>query len=155
MNVSIGNLVPDFTIAATGDTTVTLSALRGSKVVLYFYPKDATPGCTLESQQFRDLNDQFSAAGAVIFGISRDNLKSHERFRSNECLPFALLSDGDEALCRLFDVIKSKNMYGKQVLGIERSTFLIDGDGVLRQEWRKVKPEGHAAEVLAAVQTLA
>lgn len=155
MNVSIGNLVPDFTIAATGDTTVTLSALRGSKVVLYFYPKDATPGCTLESQQFRDLNDQFSAAGAVIFGISRDNLKSHERFRSNECLPFALLSDGDETLCRLFDVIKSKNMYGKQVLGIERSTFLIDGDGVLRQEWRKVKPEGHAAEVLAAVQVLA
>ncbi len=154
MSLQIGQPVPDFTAAATGQPSITLSALQGSKVVLYFYPKDATPGCTLESQQFRDLNAQFEAAGTKIFGISRDSLKSHEKFRTNECLPFDLLSDGDEALCRLFDVIKTKNMYGKQVQGIERSTFLIDATGVLRQEWRKVKADGHAAEVLSAVQAL-
>ncbi len=154
MTAVIGAPVPDFTVAATGSGNVTLSALRGSKVVLYFYPKDSTPGCTLESQQFRDLNGEFAATGTVIFGISRDSLKSHEKFRGNECLPFELLSDADEAVCRLFDVIKMKNMYGKQVQGIERSTFLIDGNGVLAREWRKVKADGHAAEVLAAVKAL-
>lgn len=155
MSLEIGQPVPDFTTAATGDRNVTLSALAGSKVVIYFYPKDATPGCTLEGQQFRDLHAQFEAAGAQVFGVSRDSLKLHEKFRAAECFPFDLLSDGDETLCRLFDVIKTKNMYGKQVQGIERSTFLIDAAGVLRQEWRKVKADGHAAVVLAAVQALA
>jgi len=154
MTVSTGAAVPDFTLPATGGASVTLSALKGRKVVLYFYPKDSTPGCTLESQQFRDLNGEFAAAGAVIFGISRDSLKSHDKFRTNECLPFDLLSDGDETVCRLFDVIKLKNMYGKQVQGVERSTFVIDGDGVLAREWRKVKADGHPAEVLEAVKAL-
>ena len=152
---SIGQSVPDFTATATVGGDISLAALAGKKVVLYFYPKDATPGCTLESQQLRDLSADFTKAGAVIFGISRDSVKSHVKFREAECLPFDLLSDADESLCRLFDVIKTKNMYGKQVQGIERSTFLIDGQGVLRAEWRKVKADGHAAEVLAAVQALA
>jgi len=156
MTIAIGQPVPDFSVASTGaNPVVSLSQLAGRKVVLYFYPKDATPGCTLEGQQFRDLYAQFEALDCDIFGVSRDTLKLHEKFRSNECFPFELLSDGDEALCRLFDVIKTKNMYGKQVQGIERSTFLIDGAGVLRQEWRKVKADGHAAEVLKAVQSLA
>lgn len=154
MSIAIGQAVPDFTAASTGSGSVSLAGLRGRKVVLYFYPKDSTPGCTLESQQFRDLRGEFEAAGAVIFGISRDSLKSHEKFRGNECLPFDLISDADEAVCRLFDVIKTKNMYGKQVQGIERSTFVIDAEGVLRAEWRKVKADGHAAVVLEAVKTL-
>lgn len=148
----LGTSVPDFTAQATSGRSVTLSALRGRQVVLYFYPKDSTPGCTLEGQQFRDLYAQFQAAGCEIYGISRDSLKSHEKFRAAECFPFELLSDGDEALCRLFDVIKTKNMYGKQVQGIERSTFLIAADGTLKAEWRKVKADGHAAEVLAQVR---
>lgn len=155
MTIALGQPVPDFSVASTGSTpVVSLSQLAGRKVVLYFYPKDATPGCTLEGQQFRDLYAQFQALGCDIFGVSRDTLKLHEKFRSNECFPFELLSDGDEALCGLFDVIKTKNMYGKQVQGIERSTFLIDGAGVLRAEWRKVKADGHAEEVLKAVQAL-
>ncbi|PQA51905.1 peroxiredoxin [Amnimonas aquatica] len=154
MSIAIGQAVPDFTAASTGSGSVSLAGLRGRKVVLYFYPKDSTPGCTLESQQFRDLRGEFEAAGAVIFGISRDSLKSHEKFRGNECLPFDLISDADEAVCRLFDVIKTKNMYGKQVQGIERSTFVIDAEGVLRAEWRKVKADGHAAVVLEAVKAL-
>lgn len=155
MPVEVGQTVPEFSAASTGaNPQVTLSALRGRKLVLYFYPKDATPGCTLEGQQFRDLYAQFQALGCDIFGISRDTLKLHEKFRGNECFPFELLSDGDEALCHLFDVIKTKNMYGKQVQGIERSTFVIDADGVLRQEWRKVKADGHAAAVLEAVKAL-
>ena len=154
MSIAIGQTVPDFTAASTGSGSVSLAGLRGRKVVLYFYPKDSTPGCTLESQQFRDLRGEFEAAGAVIFGISRDSLKSHEKFRGNECLPFDLISDTDEAVCRLFDVIKTKNMYGKQVQGIERSTFVIDAEGVLRAEWRKVKADGHAAVVLEAVKAL-
>lgn len=154
MSIAIGQAVPDFTAASTGSGSVSLAGLRGRKVVLYFYPKDSTPGCTLESQQFRDLRGEFEAAGAVIFGISRDSLKSHEKFRGNECLPFDLISDADEAVCRLFDVIKTKSMYGKQVQGIERSTFVIDAEGVLRAEWRKVKADGHAAVVLEAVKAL-
>ena len=154
--IEIGQQVPEFSVASTGSTpVVSLSNLAGRKLVLYFYPKDATPGCTLEGQQFRDLYSQFQALDCDIFGISRDTLKLHEKFRSAECFPFDLLSDSDETLCRLFDVIKTKNMYGKQVQGIERSTFVIDGQGVLRQEWRKVKADGHAAEVLSAVQALA
>ncbi|MES3041086.1 MAG: peroxiredoxin [Pseudomonadota bacterium] len=155
MTIDIGQNVPEFSVASTGSTPmVSLSSLAGRPLVLYFYPKDATPGCTLEGQQFRDLYAQFQALNCDIFGISRDTLKLHEKFRSNECFPFELLSDSDETLCRLFDVIKTKNMYGKQVQGIERSTFVIDGKGVLRHEWRKVKTDGHAAEVLKVVQAL-
>lgn len=154
MTIAIGSPVPDFRLPATSNKDVVLSALKGWHVVLYFYPKDSTPGCTLEGQQFRDKIDSFTAEKALILGVSRDSLKSHEKFREKECFPFELISDEKEELCRLFDVIKMKNMYGKQVEGIERSTFLIDKAGVLRQEWRKVKVEGHADEVLAAVKAL-
>ena len=146
--------VPAFSAAVTGAESVSLSALKGKKVVLYFYPKDSTPGCTTEAQQFRELHDDYIKAGAVVFGVSRDSLKSHENFRAKQGLPFALISDADEALCTLFGVIKMKNMYGKQVRGIERSTFLIDDQGVLRQEWRGIKADGHAAIVLEAVASL-
>ena len=155
MNVTVGQAVPDFSAATTGERTVRLAELRGQRVMLYFYPKDSTPGCTVEGQQFRELHDQFAALNTVIFGVSRDSLRSHEKFRAQQDLPFALISDGDEALCRLFDVLKLKKRYGREVLGIERSTFLMDETGVLRRAWRKVKPEGHAAEVLAAVAALA
>ena len=146
--------VPDFSLPATGDKTFTLSAELDRKLVLYFYPKDSTPGCTTEAGQFRDLHGEFRKLGCKIYGISRDSLKSHENFKANLELPFDLLVDAEETACTLFDVIKLKNMYGKQVSGIERSTFLIDAQGVLRHEWRAVKADGHAAEVLAAVQTL-
>lgn len=154
MTLAIGDAVPDFHLPATSNKDVKLSALKGWHVILYFYPKDSTPGCTLESQQFRDMKDEFSAEKCMILGISRDSLKSHENFKSKECLPFELISDADEHLCRLFDVIRMKNMYGKQVEGIERSTFLIDKNGILRNEWRKVKVEGHAEAVLFAVKQL-
>jgi peroxiredoxin Q/BCP len=150
---ALGLPVPDF-IAATTGGSFALSAQRGRMLVIYFYPKDNTPGCTTEAMQFRDLHSEFAAAGASIFGVSRDSLKSHEGFKAKLGLPFELISDGDEKVCRLFDVIKTKNMYGKQVMGIERSTFLIDAKGVLRREWRKLKADGHAAEVLAAVKAL-
>lgn len=146
--------VNNFTALATSEKTIQLSDLAGQHVVLYFYPKDSTPGCTTESQDFRDLQQQFSAANTVIFGISRDSLRSHENFKAKQELPFELISDPDELLCKQFDVIKEKNMFGKKHLGIERSTFLIDQTGVLRAEWRKVKVPGHAAEVLAAAQAL-
>ncbi len=152
--VELNKKVPDFELPATGDKTIKLSDLAGKKVVLYFYPKDSTPGCTKEGQDFRDHFDAFSAAGAVILGVSRDGIKAHENFRAKQAFPFDLLSDKEETLCRLFDVIKEKNMYGKKVMGIERSTFLIDEKGVLRQEWRKVKVPGHVEEVLAAVKAL-
>ena len=154
MTVSIGQAVAEFSLAATADKTISLSSLQGKRVVLYFYPKDATPGCTLESQQFRDLHAEFVAANTVILGVSRDSVKSHDKFQAAQELPFDLLSDADEALCTSFDVIKLKNMYGKQVRGIERSTFLIDETGVLRQEWRKLKADGHASAVLEAVKVL-
>lgn len=146
--------VSDFTAAATSDTEVTLSALKGSNVVIYFYPKDNTPGCTTEGQDFRDAFADFQAANTLIFGVSRDSLRVHENFRAKHEFPFELISDPDEALCKLFDVIKLKKMYGKEHLGVERSTFLIDKDGILRQEWRKVKVKEHVAEVLAAAQAL-
>lgn len=152
--VTVGKKVKNFEIAATGDKIVKLSQLKGSKVVLYFYPKDSTPGCTQEGQDFRDNKAKFTRAGAIIFGISRDKMSSHEKFKSKQEFNFDLLSDEDETLCRLFDVIKEKNMYGKKVMGIERSTFLIDEKGVLRQEWRKVKVAGHVDEVLTAVKAL-
>ena len=145
---------PDFTLPATSDQTLSLSALQGKKVVLYFYPKDSTPGCTTESQQFRDLHPEFLAADTVVLGISRDSIKSHENFRTKQALPFDLVSDPDETACTLFGVMKMKNMYGKQVRGVERSTFVIDRDGVLRREWRGVKVPGHVQEVLDFVKTL-
>jgi peroxiredoxin Q/BCP len=152
--ISIGKPVTDFKLPATGDKTLSLSELKGRHVVLYFYPKDNTSGCTREGEAFRDLHAKFKRAGAVILGVSRDSVKSHENFCANHDFPFDLLSDADEKLCRQFDVIKLKNMYGKEVLGIERSTFLIDDAGVLRREWRKVKVDGHAEEVLDAVKAL-
>ena len=130
---------------------LSLSALRGKSVVLFFYPKASTPGCTKEGQQFRDLHAQFVAANAVVLGISRDGVKAQETFKAKQAFPYELLSDKDEQVCTLFDVIKMKNMYGKQVRGIERSTFLIDAQGVLRQAWRKVKVDGHAQAVLDAL----
>ncbi|HMW18245.1 MAG TPA: peroxiredoxin [Accumulibacter sp.] len=150
----IDQIVEDFSVPATGGQTFTLSAQRGRVVVLYFYPKDSTPGCTSEAQDFRDLYDQFDAVGAIVVGVSRDSLKSHENFKAKQQLPFALLSDADETLCQRFGVIKQKKMYGKDVRGIERSTFLIDRDGVLRAEWRGLKVAGHAQQVLETVRGL-
>ncbi|MDH5545631.1 MAG: peroxiredoxin [Gammaproteobacteria bacterium] len=152
--VELNKKVPNFELPATGEQTIKLSQLKGKKVVIYFYPKDSTPGCTTEGQNFRDNHSKFKRAGAVILGVSRDSIKSHENFKSKQEFPFELLSDKEETLCRLFDVIKEKNMYGKKVMGIERSTFLIDEKGVLRHEWRKVKVPGHVDEVLAAVKSL-
>jgi thioredoxin-dependent peroxiredoxin len=149
----LGKKVPDFTIDATAGP-FTLSDHHGHPVVLYFYPKDNTPGCTTEGAQFRDLHAKFAKAGAVVAGISRDSVKSHQNFAAKMGFPFPLLSDADEKLCQAFDVIKMKSMYGKKVRGIERSTFLIGADGKLAREWRGVKVPGHAAEVLSAVQTL-
>lgn len=146
--------VADFTLPATGENRFTLSAQRGKTVILYFYPKDSTPGCTTEAQQFRDLFAEFAATGCTIAGVSRDSLRSHENFRTKQSLPFDLLSDADERLCTQFSVIKQKKLYGKEVRGIERSTFVIDGKGVLRREWRGVKVPGHAQEVLDYVKTL-
>lgn len=150
----LNRVVKDFEAEATGGKTVRLKSLRGKKVVLYFYPKDMTPGCTNESRDFRDLHDDFTRAGAVILGVSRDSLDSHARFRAKHDLPFDLLSDPDESLCRQFDVIRPKALYGRKFLGIERSTFLLDEDGRLRREWRKLKVKGHAAEVLEAVREI-
>ncbi|MBN8462366.1 MAG: peroxiredoxin [Dechloromonas sp.] len=146
--------VPDFSLPATGGPDFSLTAQAGKVVVLYFYPKDSTPGCTSEAQQFRDLYPQFVAVDAVILGISRDSVKSHENFKAKQSLPFELGSDADEAVCNVFSVMKMKNMYGKQVRGVERSTFVIDRNGILRREWRGVKVPGHAEEVLAFVRTL-
>ncbi|MCH8307720.1 MAG: peroxiredoxin [Gammaproteobacteria bacterium] len=143
---------PDFKCPATGDQTIHLKSLRGKKVVIYFYPKDSTPGCTTEGQDFRDLHAKFKRQSAVILGVSRDSLASHEKFKAKQKFPFELLSDPDEVLCRKFDVIKEKTLYGRKFMGIERSTFLIDERGKLREEWRKVKVKGHAAEVLEAVK---
>ena len=151
--IAVDKPIPDFTAAATGGE-ITLSGLRGKKVVLYFYPKDNTPGCTTEGLQFRDLYPKFKKAGAEILGVSRDSLRSHDNFKAKLELPFPLISDPEEKLCALFGVIKMKKMYGKEVRGIERSTFLIDADGVLQQEWRGVKVPGHVDEILEAVQAL-
>jgi len=145
---------PDFELPATGGKTVRISAAAGKPCVLYFYPKDNTPGCTTESQQFRDLYPQFAQHSCIIYGISRDSMKSHENFKAKLGLPFDLLADTEEAACRQYDVIKMKNMYGKKVRGIERSTFVIDPLGVLRREWRGVKVPGHAQEVLEFIRTL-
>lgn len=153
-HVVIGEKVPDFKANATSGKDIMLSACKGFNVVLYFYPRDNTPGCTTESQDFRDLYDQFKESKTCIFGISKDSLKSHEGFKAKYDMPFELISDPEGTLCELFDVIKMKNMYGRQILGIERSTFLIDKQGILREAWRKVKVRGHAQEVLDAVKEL-
>lgn len=150
----LNQLVPEFELPSTGNKTFKLSEHLGKILVIYFYPKDSTPGCTSQGQQFRDMYPEFQAVDAEIFGISRDSLKSHENFRSKFTFSFDLLSDTDEVVCNLFDVIKMKNMYGKQVRGIERSTFIIDRKGVLVHEWRKVKVDGHAQEVLHFIQSL-
>ena len=146
--------VSDFELPATGPSPFRLSAQRGKTVVLYFYPKDSTPGCTTEAQQFRDLHADFLAAGCVIVGVSRDSLRSHENFKLKQELPFELISDPEETLCTQFAVVREKKMYGKLVRGIERSTFVIDTQGVLRREWRGIKVPGHAQEVLDYVRTL-
>lgn len=145
--------VPEFEAAMTGGQTFRLGARKGA-LVLYFYPKDNTPGCTDEGMQFRDLHEEFVRSGCAVYGVSRDGLRSHESFKSKMSFPFDLISDEDEKLCTMFDVIKMKNMYGKKVRGIERSTFLIDAAGKVRREWRGVKVAGHAAEVLEAVKGL-
>lgn len=149
--VVVGKKVPDFTLPATGDQDLSLSDFKGKNVVVYFYPKDSTSGCTLEGQDFRDRINKFRRRKTVILGISRDSIKSHENFKAKQEFTFELLSDADEKVCKLFDVIREKNMYGRKVMGIERSTFLLDEKGVLRREWRKVKVKGHVDEVLEAI----
>ncbi len=150
----MNRVVADFNADSTGDKKIRLKDLRGHNVVIYFYPKDATPGCTLEGQDFRDLHGRFKRQKTVILGVSRDSVASHEKFKTKQNFPFDLLSDPDEKLCKQFDVIKEKNMYGRKMMGIERSTFLLDADGKLRAEWRKVKVKGHAEQVLEAAKEL-
>lgn len=150
----LNQAIPDFELPSTGGKTFKLSDYLGKTLVIYFYPKDSTPGCTTQGQQFRDAYADFQAAGAEIVGISRDSLRSHENFKAKFSFPFELLSDSEEQACSLFDVIKMKNMYGKQVRGIQRSTFVIDKRGVLVREWRAVKVDGHVREVLDFVKTL-
>jgi peroxiredoxin Q/BCP len=146
--------IPEFEASATGGVKFSPQAFAGKAIVLYFYPKDNTPGCTTEAMQFRDRHKEFVKAGAVVFGVSRDNMASHERFKANLELPFELIADTEEKLCHMFGVVKNKIMYGKKVKGIERSTFLIGPDGVLRAEWRGIKVAGHVDEVLKAVKSL-
>ena len=154
MTVSPNSSLSDFSAAMTGGKTFTLSDYAGKNIVLYFYPKDNTPGCTTESIAFRDLYPQFQAANTEIIGLSRDSLRSHESFKSKLDLPFELISDPDETICTLFDVMKMKNMYGKQARGVERSTFLIDGNSKIVKEWRAVKVNGHVDEVLEFVSAI-
>lgn len=154
MAVVIDKPVADFEAQATSGQTFSLAALKGKQVVIYFYPKDSTPGCTTEGQGFRDHYAAFKTANTEVFGVSRDSVKSHENFKGKQAFPFELISDKDEAVCQLFDVIKLKKLYGKEYLGVDRSTFLIDSQGVLRQEWRGVKVPGHVDTVLAAAQAL-
>lgn len=153
--VKIDKPVDNFSLPATGDKTYSLDDFKGQYLVLYFYPKDSTPGCTQEGLDFSELYPQFQALGCEILGVSRDSLKRHENFKAKQGFPFDLLSDEDETLCQQFDVIKEKNMYGRKVIGIERSTFLIDTQGVLRQEWRKVRVKGHAEAVLESLKAIA
>lgn len=155
MTLELNQPAPDFTLPATGNQTITLSALKGKPVVLYFYPRDNTPGCTHEAIAFRDLYDQFTALGAVILGLSRDSVASHEKFKAKFSLPFDLVSDPEEVACQAYDVMRNKTMYGKPVRGIERSTFLIDADGNIAAIWRKVKVDGHAEAVLAKLREIA
>lgn len=150
--LKIGSKVKNFSLPATGGKTISLKELGGKKVVLYFYPKDSTPGCTTEGQNFRDAREKFSRLNTVILGVSRDSMTRHENFKAKQNFNFDLLSDEDETLCKQFDVIKLKKLYGREYMGIDRSTFLIDENGKLLQEWRNVKVKGHVDEVLAAVK---
>ena len=152
--ITAGTKVPEFSLPMTGGGSWSLKDAAGKKLVIYFYPKDMTSGCTRESQDFRDLYPKFRRAGTLVVGVSRDSVASHDKFAAKESLPFPLLADAEERLCKLFDVIKQKSLYGRKYLGVERSTFLLDGQGRLRQEWRKVKVPGHAEEVLEAAQRL-
>ena len=152
--VKIGEKVPEFSLPSTGNKTVELSELKGKNIVIYFYPKDATPGCTIEGQNFRDNIRKFSLLNTVVLGVSRDKISSHEKFKKNQKFPFDLLSDEDEKLCKIFNVMKEKNMYGRKFFGIERSTFLIDKKGILRNEWRKVKVKDHVKDVLQTLKKL-
>jgi peroxiredoxin Q/BCP len=154
MTAVIGEAVPDTGLTLTGGNTLRLSDFRGQHLVLFFYPKASTPGCTQEGQDFRDAYGAFSERQTAVLGASRDGIKAQENFKTKQAFPFDLVSDKDESLCRLFDVIKLKKMYGKESLGVERSTFLIDKEGILRREWRKVKVKGHVDAVLAAVRDL-
>ena len=153
-NIVVGQSVTDFTASATSEITLSLSDFKGKNLVIFFYPKDNTPGCTTEGQNFRDLYSEFEANNTVILGVSRDNMRTHENYKAKHSFPFQLISDPDEILCKHFDVIKLKKLYGKEYMGIERSTFLIDKEGVLRNEWRKVKVKGHAEEVLSTIKAL-
>ena len=152
MKLSIGDMAPDFEVNNQDGENVKLSQFRGKKVVLYFYPKDNTPGCTTEGLDFRDYYDDFKKAKTLIFGVSKDTLKSHEQFKSQHNFPFELISDTDAYLCRMFEVIQLINMQGRQIPGVERSTFLIDSNGVLRKQWRKVRVNGHVEEVLESAE---
>jgi peroxiredoxin Q/BCP len=150
----MNRVVADFKAEATGNKTICLKELRGKNVVIYFYPKDSTPGCTTEGRDFSALHGKFKRAQTIILGVSRDSIASHEKFKEKQGFPFDLISDPDETLCKKFDVIHEKTLYGRKFMGVVRSTFLIDADGRLRREWRKVKVKGHAEEVLEAVKAL-
>ncbi len=152
--VKLDQPVPNFIYTTNETTNANFNDLKGKNIILYFYPKDSTPGCTLESRDFRDHNNEFNAANTLILGISRDSLSSHEKFKNKHNIPFELISDEDESICKLFDVLKEKNMFGKKYMGIVRSTFLIDSEGILRKEWRKVKVLGHVKEVLQHAKEL-
>ena len=154
MSIKVGNKVKKFSLPATGEQTISLAELSGKNVILYFYPRDSTPGCTQEGLDFQASRLKFSRQNTIVFGVSRDSLKSHENFRKKQGFKFDLISDVEEQLCNMFDVIKMKNMYGKKVRGIERSTFLIDENGTLVEEWRKVKVAGHVDEVLERTKQL-
>jgi thioredoxin-dependent peroxiredoxin len=154
MSLNLGDSLPDISLTASNDQQINLAALRGQILVLYFYPRDDTPGCTQEGKDFRDLYPQFQSRNAIILGVSRDELAKHKRFQQKYAFPFELLADTEELLCQHFAVIKNKKMFGKEVLGIERSTFLFDQHGILRRIWRKVKVEGHATAVLQAIDEL-
>ncbi len=152
--IELNKQIPEFTATATPEQTISSADLLGKNVVIYFYPKDNTPGCTTEGQDFRDHYEEFSKLNTIVFGVSKDSLKTHQNFKTKQEFPFELITDPDEELCKLFDVIKLKKLYGKEYMGIERSTFLIDSSGKLAKEWRKVKVKGHVAEVLEAARKL-
>ena len=152
--VKIDEKVPEFDLLSTGNKTIKLSQLKGKNIIIYFYPKDSTPGCTIEAQNFRDNIRKFTSLNTVVLGVSRDKITSHEKFKKNQKIPFDLLSDDDEKLCKIFNVMKEKNMYGRKFIGIERSTFLIDEKGILRNEWRKVKVKEHVKDVLQTLKKL-
>ncbi|MDH5433862.1 MAG: peroxiredoxin [Gammaproteobacteria bacterium] len=152
--MKIGDSLPDIQLQMTGDNDINLANIKNKNLVIYFYPKDSTPGCTTEGQNFRDSYQDFKSLNCEIYGVSRDSIKSHENFKAKQSFPFELISDPDEALCKAFDVIKLKKLYGREYMGVERSTFLFDANGKLVNEWRKVKVKGHVDEVLEALKNL-